>query len=203
MIVTLVLAAGEGSRLGGPKALVAWPRGEGEVPLAIAHARARLESESDRVVVVARAEVVSLLARFGSAGLDLVVSNAPDSLGAAGSISMALPFVNAADSIVITPVDTPPAHPQTVRLLLDALGADSKTQAARPVYEGRGGHPVALRCNVLGRYAEPFPPTLREHLRSLGAACVSVECTDPTVRVNLNDAHDVWGALRHSPKFIH
>src|SRR5262245_22162403 len=56
-VITVVLAAGKGERLGGPKALLAWPspdRAGSDHPLAIAHADARLAAESERVLIVTR-----------------------------------------------------------------------------------------------------------------------------------------------------
>jgi len=55
-ITGIILAAGEGERMGGPKALLAvrWGEGPGELPLAIAHARSMLDGGVKRVVVVTR-----------------------------------------------------------------------------------------------------------------------------------------------------
>src|SRR5207247_9920133 len=89
-IVAIVLAAGKGERLGGPKALLAWP-GEGgaDIPLAIAHAEARLQAESARVLVVTRAPIMNFLVAYVRPGIDLLSSDASDELGPAGSVGFA------------------------------------------------------------------------------------------------------------------
>ncbi len=196
-VVTVVLAAGVGKRLGGPKALLAWPvtpgpqppgaRGVGagaDRPLAVAHAEERLAAESRRVLVVTRPPVVKVLLAYVRPGLDLLSSDAADDLGAAGSLAFAVPRLGDVDIVVVTPVDTPPARAATVARLLAALAADSALLAARPVCHGRAGHPVALRLAALQRYTEPGPPPLRDHLLTLGAACAAVDVTDPTVLID-------------------
>jgi CTP:molybdopterin cytidylyltransferase MocA len=226
-VVTIILAAGTGKRLGGPKALLAWPSGipeargsstgagstgagaksappkpGKEVPLAIAQADARLGAESARVLVVVRAAYMKPLLRHVRVGLDLLVSEAAEELGPAGSLAVAAPRVGDAEAVIVTPVDALPAKRDTVQKLLAALEADPSKLAARPVYKGKNGHPVALRPAALARYAEPSPPSLRDHLRALGDAVVGVEVNDPTVLIDLNTAADVMGHLRALPRFL-
>lgn len=223
IVVTIVLAAGTGKRLGGPKALLAWPTGipdarpsgagpgasksappkpGKEVPLAIAQADARLAAESARVLVVVRKACMKPLLRHVRVGLDLLASEAPDELGPAGSLAVAAPRVGDAEAVIVTPVDALPAKRDTVQRLLDALAADPQRLAARPVYKGKNGHPVALRPAALARYAEPSPPSLRDHLRALGDAVVGVEVNDPAVLIDLNTPADVMGHLRTLPRFL-
>jgi molybdenum cofactor cytidylyltransferase len=121
-VTTIVLAAGAGKRLGGPKALLEWTeRGAAPVPLAVAHAEARLRAESSRVLVVTRRAVMGSLLAFARPGLDLIASDAADEVGPAGSLACAAPRVGEVDAVVITPVDTVPASAETVRALLTAL----------------------------------------------------------------------------------
>lgn len=202
-VVTAVLAAGSGKRIGGPKALLAWPGGKGkEVPLAVAHAEARLAAESARVLVVTRKAMMKPLLRHVRPGLDLLASDAAEDLGAAGSLAFAAPRLGDADLVIVTPVDAPPAKAETVAKLVEALRAAPTMRAARPVYKGRAGHPVVLRREALGRYAEPSPPPLRDHLRALGAAVVDVDVNDAMVLVDLNTPADVMGLLRTLPRFL-
>lgn len=202
-VITAVLAAGLGKRLGGPKALLAWPTATGkEAPLAVAHAEARLAAESERVLVVTRKAMMKPLLRHVRPGLDLLASDAAEELGAAGSLAFAAPRLGDADIVIVTPVDSPPAKAETVLRLVEALRATPDLRAARPVYKGRAGHPVALRREVLARYAEPSPPPLRDHLRSLGAALGDVEVNDAMVLVDLDKPADVMGLLRTLPRFI-
>jgi molybdenum cofactor cytidylyltransferase len=202
-VAAIVLAAGAGVRLGGPKALLVWPGPKGtERPLAIAHAEERLAAESGRVLVVTRKPVVKSLVGHVRPGLDLLASDAPDELGPAGSLAFAVPRLSDEEIVIVTPVDTPPAKADTVARLLAALSADAALLAVRPVCRGRAGHPVALRRAGLARYGEPSPPPLRDHLHALGAACGSVDVADPTVLIDLNTPADVMGTLRTLPRFF-
>jgi CTP:molybdopterin cytidylyltransferase MocA len=203
-VATVVLAAGAGTRLGGPKALLAWPspKGQKPVPLAIAHAEERLGAESGRVLLVVRKPMLGSLLGYVQPGVDLLASDAADELGAAGSLAFAVSRLGEVDAAVVTPVDTPPAHADTVARLVAALAGDPALLAARPVCRGRAGHPVALRRAALERYAAPAPPPLREHLRALGPACGDVDVTDPTVLIDLDTPADVMGTLGALPRFF-
>lgn len=201
--VAIVLAGGNGKRLGGPKALLMWPDAKGnDRPLAAAHAEARLAAECGHVLVVTRKPMVKTLFGWVRPGIDLLVSDAPEEQGAAGSLAFAASRLSDAEIVVVTPVDTPPAKAETVARLLAALSADPALLVARPVYKGRAGHPVVLRRAALDRFLQPDPPPLREHLRSLGAACAGVDVTDPTVLLDLNTPADVMGTLRALPRFF-
>lgn len=202
-VATIILAAGTGKRLGGPKALLAWPSGKGkDVPIAVAHAEARLAAESGRVLVVTRKAMMKPLLGYVRPGLDLLASDAADDLGPAGSLAFAVPRLADAEIVIVTPVDTPPAKPDTVAKLLARLDAEPALLAARPVYHGRAGHPVALRRAALDRYTEPSPPPLRDHLHALGAAVAGVDVNDTAILIDLNTPADVMGLLRALPRFI-
>ncbi|MCK6590007.1 MAG: nucleotidyltransferase family protein [Polyangiaceae bacterium] len=210
-VTTILLAAGGGTRLGGPKALLLWPAGKGpespragkrELPLAIAHAEARLAAESERVLVVARGPVIRALLGYVQPNLDLIVSDAPDDLGPAGSIAVAVKRLGDAPLALITPVDTPPARPETTARLLARMGEPDAPLAVRPRAGGRAGHPVLVRAEALEPYRSPSPPVLRDHLRSLGPRCVEVDVDDPAVRLDLNTPADVMGLLGSPPRFV-
>ncbi|MCC6521696.1 MAG: NTP transferase domain-containing protein [Polyangiaceae bacterium] len=181
--------------MGGPKALLAWLDGAAgsgavPVPLAVAHARARLGVDCERVLVVASPEVVARLAGWLAAqagelhaGLELVPATSPDP---AGSIAAALAHGRLGPLVLLTPVDCPPAGPRSVAALRSALALAPAKLAARPRHAGRGGHPVLVRRAALAPYASPAPPPLRELLRSLGPALAEVEVDDPSVLADLD-----------------
>lgn len=203
MIAALILAAGSGKRIGGPKALLAWPNEHGEDrPLAIAHAEKRLQHGARRALVVVRKPVMLALLAWVKPGIDLVVSDADDALGPAGSIAVAVPKLKDASMIVLSPVDAPPASQEVVSALERELRNDPKILAARPSYGGRSGHPVVLRPDVLDRYVDPKPPPLRDLLRDLGDAVVDVEVDDASVILDLNTPADVMGQLGSLPRFL-
>jgi CTP:molybdopterin cytidylyltransferase MocA len=212
-IVTIILAAGKGVRLGGPKAVLLWPSPSSapgaarqEIPIAIAHAEARLAAESKRVLIVARAPIVRALLAYVRPGIDLLASDMADDLGPAGSLAFAVQRLGDADAALITPVDTPPARADTTSRLIATLEAtepgSSSPLAVRPRCGERAGHPVLVRAEALALYRSASPPVLRDHLRALGPRCVNVDVDDPTVRIDLNTPADVFGLLGSPPRFL-
>ena len=226
-VVTIVLAAGRGARLGGPKALLAWPAamlppkapapgkaggagkksvktGPQDIPLAIAHAEQRLAAESARVLIVSRRTVINELLQYVRPGIDLLSSTAADDLGPAGSLQFAASRIGPTDLVLVTPVDTPPTKPETVAALLRRLGeGDPAPLAVRPRYQGRAGHPVILRSEALARYRSTDPPPpLRDHLKDLGAGVIDVDVADPTVLLDLDTAAEVMKVLGTMPRFM-
>jgi molybdenum cofactor cytidylyltransferase len=205
-VITIVLAAGKGDRIGGPKALLIWPPaapGSAERPLSIAHAEARLAAESAQAILVIRKTYMPALLGYVRPGIDLVVSTAADDLGPAGSLACAAPRLGAdVGAVVVVPVDTVPARKETVAILVTRLDADASLLAVRPSYQGRGGHPVVLRPEALARYLDPQPPPLRDHLTTLGARVASVDVEDPSIHIDLNKPVDVIGVLKELPRFF-
>ena len=221
-VITVILAAGVGKRIGGPKALLAWPptlpdelgvpsrRPDGrpppkatkERPLAIAHAEQRLASESKQALIVTRGAFIPALLGYVRPGIDLLSSTAADELGAAGSLAFAVSRLTRADRIIVTPVDCIPARASTVARLLLRLAAEPKLLAVRPSYKGRPGHPVVLRPEALAPYRTPKPPPLRDHLRALGDQCADQDVNDPAVLIDLDTPADVMGVLHELPRFL-
>ena len=153
-------------------------------------------------MIVTRKQIVPTLLRYVRPGVDILVSDAPDELGPAGSLACAVPRLGEAEKVIVTPVDAPPARRETVLALLSRLDADPNLLAVRPTYQGRGGHPVVLRLPALARYLEPNPPPLRDHLKALGPRRADEPVADATVRIDLDGPADVVGVLRAMPRFL-
>lgn len=220
LVITIILAAGAGKRIGGPKALLAWPavlpddiapprRPEHrpapkakDRPLSIAHAEARLAAESKQALIVTRGAFIPALFGYVRPGIDLLASDAHDDLGAAGSLAFAVSRLPRADRIIVTPVDTIPARAATVARLLLRMANEPNLLAVRPAYHGRAGHPVVLRPEALDPYRGPSPPPLRDHLRALGDRCADRDVNDPTVLIDLDTPTDVMGVLHQLPRFL-
>lgn len=186
----LVIASGIGARMGGPKALLLW----NDRPLASAHAQAR-RGDCARTVIVTRAHIAEVLRR-ADPDLELVVSEEPDELGPAGSIAAAVRTgaLTGHDVVILTPVDVMPASREVIEAL---AGAAERGEAARPIWGGRAGHPVACRGALLQReYAMSAPP-LRDVLARLGEGCISVIVADPAVGRDL-DTPEAWEAVTGS-----
>lgn len=180
----LVLAAGQGRRMGGPKArLLLHGR-----PLVGLHVERLREAGCAPVLVVARPEDVAWLAALGVAA---VASTAPDM---AGSLRLGLEALTGADLVVVTPVDVLPATVETVRALARACVGE----ACVPVAGGRTGHPVVVRCQAVLRRP---PGPLREVLSALGPACARLEVPPAEVGGDL-DTPEAWtAATGEAPRF--
>jgi molybdenum cofactor cytidylyltransferase len=191
-IVAIVLGAGHGRRLGGPKALLSVREVRGgetiEAPLIEAQCRDRLEAESGRCLAVLRPDVAALVGgRVRAAGGEVVVSDAPESQGPAGSLAAAAAFLgeDALLAAIVTPVDVR-VRPETLQQLLDACRGCTDSLSAVPRHAGRKGHPVIILPPVLARYREADPPPLRDVLRALGDRVAVVDVDDPFVLEDLN-----------------
>ena len=195
-VTMLVLASGRGDRMGGPKALLAWTDGQ---PLAKVHA-SLAASVGSRAVVVVRASVASVLRPMMREPV-VVASSAPSSCGPAGSIAAAVRAGALTNTswVMLMPVDCVPASLSTLTLLcqLACEGVD----AVRPVHEGRGGHPVLVRADVLVHaYLTDRLRPLRDVISGLG--CMDVHVGDVRVAANLNtpEAYRAW--VGHEPRFV-
>jgi len=189
MAVTgVVLAAGAGTRMGMPKALVV-QHGE---PWSARAVRLLLDAGCDRVVVVLGASATEALAHVPTddtvstvinddwssgmasslrAGLTAVASSAAGL--SAARLSAAGPSAAPGDAALITLVDTPGLPLEAVRRVLA-----SAAPLARAVYDGRPGHPVLIRsAHWAGTAASVSGDQgARDYLEAHGVA--DIECGD-------------------------
>jgi CTP:molybdopterin cytidylyltransferase MocA len=135
----VILAAGAGRRMGGPKALVAW-RGRS----LLAHALAN----SARPAVALRIAVLGCeagRARQAAAAADQAavrfVVNPRWEDGMLSSVICGLDAAEsaAADAVLLYPVDHPAIEPETIDAVCAALAAGADLVV--PVHAGRRGHP--------------------------------------------------------------
>lgn len=189
----VVLAAGRSSRLGGPKGLVRLP--DGRVWIA-AQLRAYAVAGGARALIVVRPELAGeyqVAVRGLSA--EVVANPRADELGPFSSLQLGLGRMSG--PAFVSPVDVPFAGPEVWRALEAALAAGA--EAAVPVSEGRGGHPVQLSARACERVSalDPASPEARLDLllRAWGAKVARVPVNDSAVVGNLNRPED-WAAFR-------
>ncbi|GAB3605638.1 nucleotidyltransferase family protein [Conyzicola nivalis] len=169
MTVTgVVLAAGAGSRLGLPKALVV----RDGVPWVARASGLLLAAGCDRVVVVLGASAAEAAALVPTDAAVETVINDDWSSGMASSLRDGLASATG-DAALVTLVDTPGLPVEAVRRVLG-----SGRSLARAVYDGRPGHPVLISA----RHWAPISATLqgdhgaRAYLEA--HAVTDVECGD-------------------------
>lgn len=176
----LVLAAGAGTRMGVPKALVRDADGR----TWLSHAVEVLEEggcEEVTVVLGAQAEIARTLV---PAGVRVVTAHGwaaglSASLAAGLACFLGDEDLSRADCAIITLVDLPELRPAAVRRVLGS--APCAKSLRRAVYDDAPGHPV-----VVGR--DHWAPLLRQVDRAGGdrgagpylrrAGCEPVDCTD-------------------------
>lgn len=180
----VILAAGAGTRMGEPKALLSWGR------------TTLLEAHIDRLRTAGMAEIYvvvreSLRDRVSPLkGAHCIVSTQDERLGPAGSIVAAMQTVMLKGPVLVVPCDMVPVRVSTLRVLRESEG-----EAVVPRFDGRGGHPVKIETRWLRTIGEHG--TLRGILQAMGEKRVYVAVDDPAVRSNLNTREDVlrWGAV--------
>ncbi|WP_414172289.1 nucleotidyltransferase family protein [Clavibacter tessellarius] len=146
-ITGVVLAAGAGSRFGGPKALAAHPDGTPWLATAI-RALAGAGCSPVLVVLGARvAEAEALLAALPEAAHARVVRADDWADGMSASLRAALRAAAASDpapvALAVVPVDVPDLDAATVRRVLDA-GPVDPSSLRQAVFHGRPGHPALI-----------------------------------------------------------
>jgi nicotine blue oxidoreductase len=188
--VGLVLAAGAGRRMGGPKALVRLTDGG---PTLVETAVARvLESGCDRVVVVVGAAGEQAAALVAETGAEVVAAEDWDE-GMGASLRAGIAHLEDAhdDLALVTLVDLPDVTARVMsRVLADAVG-DGRAALARAAYDGVPGHPVvigrdhwsAVRTTARGDRGA------RDHLRATPHRLV--ECGDLATGRDLDTAEDL------------
>lgn len=179
-VTGVVLAAGAGTRFGGPKALAVDAAG---VPW--------LRRVCDALLGGGCAEVVVVLGKDADRALPLVPLEARIAIatdGAAGlsrSVDAGLMAAAGADAVVVAPVDVPGLPAAAVARVIAAAGTEPRTALARATYDGRPGHPALIGADHIA--------AIRAELRGdVGAGPAlarrgarTVECGD------LWDGHDI------------
>jgi CTP:molybdopterin cytidylyltransferase MocA len=145
-VTGLLLAAGAGRRMGGPKALL---RDRGGAPLLDRAVVSLLAGGCAAVTVVlgaAEAEARGVLHEAGWSGDDRVdVVHAADwdeGMGASLRAGLAALEPTAATSVLVSLVDLPDVDERVVRRVLEV--ASGTTALARASYAGQPGHPVLI-----------------------------------------------------------
>jgi nicotine blue oxidoreductase len=177
----ILLAAGEGRRMGGPKALL---RIDGETFLSRC-ARLLLRAGVERLIVVLGHEFERVAALGGLPAEALrVVNPAYREGGMLSSVLRGLEAAEAAsgEAVLLHPVDHPLVAPATIDRGIEALARGG--QIVAPSYGGRRGHP--------GGFARSVWPLLRAAPADQGVRAVLRSQADAVVHV-AGDAGSVAG----------
>ncbi|WP_448002451.1 nucleotidyltransferase family protein [Agromyces bauzanensis] len=173
----LLLAAGAGTRMGRPKALV---RDASGVPWVALGCRMLRAAGCGEVVVVLGAEADTALALVPP---DARVVVAHDwALGMSASLRAGLGFAESTDAaaVLVSLVDLPELPPSVGRRVLDRAGPDLASALVRAVFGGRPGHPVLIGRAHWAAVAESVSGDAGANAYLGRHGVVAVECGDLT-----------------------
>lgn len=170
----LVLAAGAGTRFGGPKAFARTPDGTPWLALAV---RMLQDAGCGRVLVALGASADDAAALVPHHAQIVRVDDWAEGLSATLRAGLGAASRADADAVLITPVDTPDAPVAAAARVLAAAGG-GRAALARATYDGEPGHPVLIGAEHFAELAASLAgdrgagPYLRAH------GAVAVECGD-------------------------
>ena len=143
MLAAIILAAGESSRMGRPKALLPDPGGR---PFVVRLAGTFATAGVPRIIVVAGSHTSAVSETLDAAALGItpvVVTNRNPARGQVSSLWVGLDEAEraGADAVLVTLVDIPLVKVETVERVISAW-RERRAPIVRPAFGGRHGHPV-------------------------------------------------------------
>jgi CTP:molybdopterin cytidylyltransferase MocA len=139
-IVGLVLAAGAGSRFGGPKGLARTADGEPWVARAV---RTLQHGGCGDVLVAVGAAAEEVAALVPASATVVLVEDWVEGMSASLRAGLEAAAIRRAEAVVLVTVDTPDLPSAAVRRVL-AAAPDRESALVQAVYAGRPGHPVLI-----------------------------------------------------------
>ena len=190
----VILAAGESSRMGRDKALLAWPPGAAGRSTFLAAAIELLQPASDMVIVVAGKNADSLRPVVYAAAGYLVENRRPE-LGQFSSLQIGLQEVlnHGRDAAIIALVDRPPAQSATLARLCEKFSDayESGKWAVVPEHAEKHGHPILIGREMIEAFLRaPATSSAREVEHAHAERIVYVPVDDANVVANVNTPED-------------
>ncbi len=170
----IILAAGESSRMGSPKALLKI----GETTFLQKIYRNLLICHFQEIIILLGKDKEEIKLQFEKLLVSFIV-NESYKLGQLSSIIKALNSVkDESEGIFLTLVDMPLVQSETMKILVEVWNSN-KDKIIIPEYENRGGHPVI--------FPKKFFPELRAAPLNEGARFVVYNNRDNVIRVPVKD----------------
>jgi len=192
-VAAILLAAGQGSRMGGGKLLL--PIGDATV----------VEWAAKSLIDVPVADLIVVVGTYGLAIKRQLsdfparfVLNPDPSSEMAESIRCGLKIVDPAsvEAFLVLPADMPLVSPETIRFLVESLLASDKSIAV-PVFQGRRGHPVVFRSSLYETVLNfRSPQGIRPLVHGDPSKVLSVEVDDEGVIADLDNWDDYRRLLK-------
>ena len=200
MLAGVILAAGDSSRMGSPKALLLTPRGTSFVE---SIARTFAEAGIDRIFVVTGRDherVDAAVSNIQLAAPLTVVRNPDPSRGQLSSLltAMDVAVTPETEALVVTLVDVPLLTAETVRRVV-AEWRRTQAAIARPAIGERHGHPVVFDRRMFEELRQaPLDAGAKVVIRAHAAEVLNVRVTDEGCLVDVDTPRD-YEALARDP----
>lgn len=195
MLAGVILAAGDSTRMGSPKALLLTPQG---APFVVAIADTFAAAGIENTVVVTGRDHDRIAAALASVRRPPRVARNPDP--SRGQLSSLLTAMDAAvardtDALVVTLVDVPLLTAETVQRVV-AEWRRTRAPIVRPAIGDRHGHPVVFDRRVFDELRRaPLELGAKVVVRAHEAAIVNVAVDDEGCLVDIDTPRD-YAALR-------
>lgn len=198
MLAAIILAAGDSTRMGSPKALLRDPDGR---PFVARVVRAFSAAQISDVIIVTGSQhnaIVAAVSADRPPVTPVFVTNPQPSLGQLSSLWIALDAAarRDVDGVLVTPVDIPMVRPSTIRQVIEAW---ERTHASivRPAVGQRHGHPVLFDRAVFGALREaPLTEGARAVVRASGDRLLDVTVDDEGCLIDIDTPADYEAVIR-------
>jgi molybdenum cofactor cytidylyltransferase len=198
MLSAIILAAGDSTRMGRPKALLPDPDGR---PFAARLVRTFAAAGIEDVIVVTgslHAQIAEALAADMPPIAPTLVNNPQPALGQVSSLWTGLDAVSrpGIEGALVTLVDIPLVRPSTIRQVIDAW-TRSRAPIVRPAVGDRHGHPVLFDRSVFDalRHA-PLTEGARAVVHANADRVVNVEVDDEGCLLDVDTPADYEDVIR-------
>jgi molybdenum cofactor cytidylyltransferase len=200
VIAALILAAGESSRMGRPKALLPDPDGR---PFVARLVRTFAAAGITDVVIVAAGQRDAIAAALKADGFHVhpsIVTNPNPERGQLSSLLIGLDSVARPDlsAALVVPVDIPLVHASTVTQVVDTWKS-ARALIVRPAMGSRHGHPVLFDRAVFDELrAAPLSEGARAVVHAHAREVVDVPVTDEGCLIDVDTPADYDRLIRNA-----
>jgi CTP:molybdopterin cytidylyltransferase MocA len=184
-IGSIILAAGDSSRMGTPKALLRLEKRTFLERIVDAHS-----GISDQICLVLGRHAPQVLSQMEIQDLRVCLNQQPDR-GPLSSIQIGLQALEQVDAVIVHPVD----HPLVSRSTIQRLSQNSRIHPERiliPLFEGRKGHPVLFPRRFFKElFAAPLDQGARWVVRKNRSSVTTFATDDSGILENINIPEDL------------
>jgi len=200
VIHAILLAAGESTRMGMPKALLRFPRSDTTFLEQIVSVLQK--SELDGVTVVLGAQAEGIRASTDLAGVDVVVNEDYPEGQLSSLIAGLKSLPSRTEAILLCLVDNPLISGATVNHVVRAFRETGKPIVI-PVFEGRRGHPALFARAMFDELLNAPPDEgARYVVQSHKDQVFEVDTPDPAILARIDTPEDYLSHFGVAPRII-